>query len=37
MSVAAVGIGIQLVPVADVGTNPPNRFQLNAPAEVAPG
>lgn len=35
IGVAAVGIGIQFVPVADIGTNPPARFRIDAPAEVA--
>ena len=30
----AVGVGIQFVPVRDVGTNPPHRFKLDAPPEV---
>jgi hypothetical protein len=29
-----VGVGIQLVPVRDIGSNPPQRFKLDAPAEV---
>lgn len=32
---AAAGVGIQFIPVADVNTNPPQRFQIDAPAEVA--
>jgi heme-binding protein len=33
---AFVGVvGIQLVPVRDIGSNPPARFQLDAPPEVA--
>src|SRR5579884_1852337 len=32
---AAVGVGIQFIPVADIGTNPPNRFQIDAPPEVS--
>ena len=30
----AVAAGIQLVPVRDVGSNPPHRFKLDAPPEV---
>jgi len=30
----AVGVGIQLVPVKGIGTNPPARFNLGAPPEV---
>jgi hypothetical protein len=29
-----VGVGIQFVPVAGIGSNPPDRFALGAPAEV---
>src|SRR6185436_5717302 len=29
-----VGIGIQFVPVAGVGANPPTRYKVEAPAEV---
>jgi hypothetical protein len=29
-----VGVGIQFVPVKDVGVNPPARFTLDAPADV---
>ncbi len=29
-----VGIGIQFVPVAGVGANPPERFKVDAPADV---
>jgi hypothetical protein len=29
------GVGIQFVPVKDIGSNPPARFQLEAPPEVA--
>lgn len=32
---AAVGVGIQFLPVQDIGTNPPNRFQIDAPPEVS--
>lgn len=32
---AAVGVGIQFIPVPDVNTNPPQRFQIDAPAEVS--
>ena len=35
LALAAVGVGIQFVPVPDVGTNPPHRFQPDAPAPVA--
>ena len=32
---AAVGVCIQFVPVPDVNTNPPHRFQIDAPPEVS--
>ena len=31
----AVGIGIQFIPVADVGTNPPDRFRVDASPQVS--
>src|SRR3954454_18583929 len=34
LGAVAVGVGIQFVPVRDVGTNPPHRFKLDAPPEV---
>jgi hypothetical protein len=30
----AVGVALQFVPVKDLGSNPPNRFTLDAPPEV---
>ena len=35
LGLVAVGIAIQFIPVSDVGTNPPNRFNVDAPPEVA--
>jgi hypothetical protein len=32
---AAVGVGVQFVPVAEVNTNPPHRFQIDASPEVS--
>lgn len=35
LALAAAGIGIQFIPVADVNTNPPQRFQVDASPEVS--
>ncbi len=35
LGAVVAGLGIQLVPVKDVGTNPPERYALDAPPEVA--
>jgi hypothetical protein len=35
VGVVVVGVGIQFVPVKDIGTNPGPRFELKAPPEVA--
>jgi hypothetical protein len=35
LTLVAAGIGIQFVPVPDIGTNPPHRFQIDAPPPVA--
>jgi hypothetical protein len=34
LAVVIVGVGIQLVPVKEIGSNPPQRFKLDAPPEV---
>ena len=35
VAAVAVGVGIQFIPVNDIGTNPPNRFKIDAAPEVA--
>lgn len=35
LGMVVVGVGIQFVPVKDVGSNPPERFALDAPPEIA--
>ena len=35
ISVAAVGVGIQFIPVADIGTNPPNRFRIDVSPQAS--
>ena len=34
LGVLIAGVAIQFVPVKDIGTNPPDRFQIDAPPEV---
>jgi hypothetical protein len=35
LGVVVVGVGIQFIPVKEIGTNPPERFALEAPPAVA--
>ena len=35
LGMVVVGVGIQFVPVKDIGTNPSERFALDAPPEIA--
>jgi hypothetical protein len=34
LGLVAVGVALQFVPVQDLGSNPPHRFQVDAPPEV---
>ena len=34
LGAVVVGVGLQLVPVKDIGTNPPKRYKLDAPPQV---
>jgi hypothetical protein len=34
LGAVVIGVGIQFVPVRDIGSNPPQRFKLDAPPEV---
>ena len=35
LALVLIGIGIQFVPVKDIGNNPPTRFAVDAPPQVA--
>ena len=35
LGIVVMGVGIQFIPVKEIGTNPPERFALDAPPQVA--